>query len=114
MNKDIENLKTMVADLEDAEDGAFINLHQGEIKSLKAILKLLDDIEIIDIPIDTLIAEFERLENIEDDRDCNYIHKDKIKEKIEELEKINESHETHKVVYSAIDIIKMLKELLEE
>ena len=33
-----------------------------------------------------MLAELNRLEDIEDDRDCNYISKNKVKEKIEELE----------------------------
>lgn len=39
MNKDIENLKNIIDDLEDAESGAIISLSQEEINSLKSILE---------------------------------------------------------------------------
>jgi hypothetical protein len=42
-NKDIENLKNILVDLEDAENGAIINLSQEEINSLKSILESLGD-----------------------------------------------------------------------
>ena len=42
MNKDIENLKNILVDLEDAERGAIINLSQEEIDSLKTILNLTE------------------------------------------------------------------------
>lgn len=41
MNKDIENLKGIIEDLEDAEGGAMINLSQEEIESLKYIYDYL-------------------------------------------------------------------------
>lgn len=41
MNKDIENLKGLVEDLEDAESGAMINLSQEEIESLKRMYEYL-------------------------------------------------------------------------
>ena len=95
MNKDIENLKNILIDLEDAENGAIINLSQEEINSLKSILNLtekqqkelenyknfkkdivsktmfwdkeeLPDNERIIEMIDTLISEVSRLEDIED------------------------------------------------
>lgn len=42
MNKDIENLKAIVEDLEDADNGAMIRLSKEEIESLRAILKLIE------------------------------------------------------------------------
>lgn len=42
MNKDIENLKGLVEDLEDADKGAMINLSQEEIESLKNIYNLIE------------------------------------------------------------------------
>ena len=41
MNKDIENLKAIVEDLEDADKGAMINLSQEEIESLKHLYEYL-------------------------------------------------------------------------
>ena len=43
MNKDIENLKNVLVDLDDAENGAIINLSQEEIDSLKTILNLIEN-----------------------------------------------------------------------
>ena len=95
MNKDIENLKNILVDLEDAENGAIINLSQEEINSLKTILNLtekqqkeiedykkfkkdivskimfwdkegLPEDEVIIRMLDTLMDEVSRLEDIED------------------------------------------------
>ena len=41
MNKDVENLKGIVEDLEDAEGGAMISLSQEEIESLKYLYEYL-------------------------------------------------------------------------
>ncbi len=93
---------------------------------LKPILEL-------DIPIDTLINEFERLENLEDDReqfkieveearkanldfkDC-WLHKDKIKEKIKEVENGKENYIFERLTSEDIrrTIITNLQELLEK
>jgi hypothetical protein len=95
MNKDIENLKNILIDLEDAERGAIINLSQEEINSLKSISNLIEkqqkelenyknfkkdivskimfwdkeelpDNEKIINMLDTLMEEVSRLEDIED------------------------------------------------
>ena len=95
MNKDIENLKNILIDLEDAERGAIINLSQEEINSLKSISNLIEkqqkeleeykklkkdivskimfwdkeelpDNEKIISMLDTLMEEVSRLEDIED------------------------------------------------
>lgn len=66
MNKDIENLKNILVDLEDAENGAIINLSQEEINSLKSILESLGAIQELNLPIKTLVAEYIRLEDLED------------------------------------------------
>lgn len=64
--------------------------------------------------VDTMSAEFERLENIEDDRDRNYISKDKIKEKIEKLTTdICNSNDTYTYRISMEEILDRLQELLE-
>lgn len=83
MNKDIENLKNILVDLEDAENGAIINLSQEEINSLKSILESLEAIQELNLPIKTLIAEFIRLEDLED-------HTDELKIKLEDNKKILE------------------------
>ena len=53
---------------------------QDEIDNYKELSKILEE---KNIPIETLLAEWEGLENIEDDRDCNYVSKKKIKEIID-------------------------------
>jgi hypothetical protein len=83
MNKDIENLKNIVVDLEDAENGAIINLSQEEINSLKSILESLEAIQELNLPIKTLVAEYIRLENLED-------HTDELKIKLQDNKKILE------------------------
>lgn len=83
MNKDIENLKNILVDLEDAENGAIINLSQEEINSLKSILESLEAIQELNLPIKTLIAEFIRLEDLED-------HTDELKIKLQDNKKILE------------------------
>lgn len=83
MNKDIENLKNILVDLEDAENGAIINLSQEEINSLKSIFKSLEAIQELNIPIETLIAEYIRLEDLED-------HTDELKIKLQDNKKILE------------------------
>ena len=68
---------------------------QKEIEELKQIKSKLDE---KNIPIETLLAEFERLEDLEDDLTTVYLNgvydgekkvEDKIKAKIEELEKLD-------------------------
>ena len=49
------------------------------IKELEKLEKLSKILEEKNIPIETLLEEWERLENIEDDRDCNHVSKKKIK-----------------------------------
>ena len=83
MNKDIENLKNILVDLEDAENGAIINLSQEEINSLKSIFKSLEAIQELNISIETLIAEYIRLEDLED-------HTDELKIKLQDNKKILE------------------------
>lgn len=83
MNKDIENLKNILVDLEDAENGAIINLSQEEINSLKSILESLGAIQELNLPIKTLIAEYIRLEDLED-------HTDELKIKLQDNKKILE------------------------
>ena len=83
MNKDIENLKNILVDLEDAENGAIINLSQEEINSLKSILKSLGAIQELNLPIKTLVAEYIRLEDLED-------HTDELKIKLQDNKKILE------------------------
>lgn len=81
MNKDIENLKNILVDLEDAENGAIINLSQEEINSLKSILESLEAIQELNLPIKTLVAEYIRLEDLED-------HTDELKIKLQDNRKI--------------------------
>ena len=81
--KDIDNLKNILVDLEDAENGAIINLSQEEINSLKSIFESLETIQELNIPIETLIAEFIRLEDLED-------HTDELKIKLQDNKKILE------------------------
>lgn len=79
--------------------------------------KELKKIEDLNIPVDTLIAEFKRLENIEDDRDCNYISKDKIRDKIKELEEtIKKKRQLNIKEWVGFEKneIEILEELLEE
>lgn len=83
MNKDIENLKNILVDLEDAENGAIINLSQEEINSLKSILESLVAIQELNLPIKTLVAEYIRLEDLED-------HTDELKIKLQDNKKILE------------------------
>lgn len=83
MNKDIENLKNILVDLEDAENGAIINLSQEEINSLKSILESLGTIQELNLPIKTLVAEYIRLEDLED-------HTDELKIKLQDNKKILE------------------------
>ena len=80
MNKDIENLKNILVDLEDAENGAIINLSQEEINSLKSILESLGAIQELNLPIKTLVAEYIRLEDLED-------HTDELKIKLQDNKK---------------------------
>lgn len=70
-----------------------IEKQQKEIEELKQIKSKLDE---KNIPIETLLAEFERLEDLEDDLTTVYLNgvydgekkvQDKIKAKIEEYEK---------------------------
>lgn len=81
MNKDIENLKNILVDLEDAENGAIINLSQEEINSLKSILESLEAIQELNLSIKTLVAEYVRLEDLED-------HTDELKIKLQDNKKI--------------------------
>lgn len=45
MNKDIENFKSIIDDLEDADDGAMINLSKEEIESLRNIYDYIERLE---------------------------------------------------------------------
>lgn len=82
-NKNIDNLKSILVDLEDAENGAIINLSQEEINSLKSILESLKAIQELNLPIKTLVAEYIRLEDLED-------HTDELKIKLQDNKKILE------------------------
>lgn len=91
--KDIDNLENILLDLEDVENGAMISLSQEEINSLESILETLK----------------------------SSISKDKIKEKINELETLYNcnldtaltSYEMFHFVRSYIDKVKnILNELL--
>lgn len=93
--KDIDNLENILLDLEDVENGAMINLSQEEINSLESILETLK----------------------------SSISKDKIREKIKELEALYNcnldtaltSYEMFTFVRSYIDKVKnILNELLED
>ena len=79
----------------------------------------------MNVPIETLLAEFERLENLEDDLTSAHIYgfnegkrkyRDKIKAKIEELENMfNKPHYNSKDNQQFIaSCICILEELLEE
>ena len=88
---------------------------------IKEILKIEGNVD-IEFYLKHLVAENNRLEDIEDDRDCNYVSKDKIREKIEELKKeIEEKNENgldftliHEHEIDINGIIEVLNELLEE
>ena len=78
---------------------------QDEIDKYKELQKVLNE---KNIPIETLLAEFDRLEDIEDDRDCNYIPKSKVKEKIKDLKENNNGDD-----YNLINVIMILQGLLD-
>lgn len=58
---------------------------QDEIDNYKELSKILKE---KNIPVETLLAELDRLEDIEDDRDCNYVSKKKLKE-LREIDNID-------------------------
>lgn len=89
---------------------------------IKKILGIESNVN-IEFYLKYLVAENERLEDIEDDRDCNYVSKDKIREKIKELEKNNKRIEkqfkggSQNLLQNYIENIaqiKILKQLLDD
>lgn len=105
----LENIKNILSDLEDTEDGAIISLNQEEIDSLKSIPKLIENKQ---NKIATLKKQIKLMQK--DDR----ISKEKIREEIkcckQELEHIKkgEEFEDEKDFYEYKLLI--LKPLLEE
>ena len=101
MNKDIENLKAIVEDLEDADNGAMIRLKQAEIESLKNIYNLIEKQRKENEMLKKITQKITAICNYEMTDDyivvCsldyfnkgyfknNFIRKDKIKEKIKEV-----------------------------
>lgn len=138
--KAIEDIKNIVADLEDAESGAIISLQQEEINSLKIIAELVEkqqkeieqqakeiarqDRSIHKLNLDKIqqqkeIEEFRGIKNgttiiyigkakyvREDKINKYYISKDKIREKIKEIENEHTG--------STRNALSVLQELLEE
>jgi len=82
---------------------------QDEIDRYKELQKVLNE---KNIPIETLLAEFDRLEDIEDDRDCNYIPKSKVKELKEKVHELLDKNGIARVYQIMID--KYFNRLLEE
>lgn len=90
MNKDIENLKNILVDLEDAENGAIINLSQEEINSLKSILESLEAMQKINLPKDNKKILEQLLEDMKE-RANNFSYESEIMwRKIEKVEKLLE------------------------
>ena len=90
MNKDIDNLKNILVDLEDAENGAIINLSQNEINSLKSILKSLEAMQKTNLPKDNKKILEQLLEDMKE-RANNFFYESEIMwRKIEKAEKLLE------------------------
>ena len=90
MNKDIDNLKNILVDLEDAENGAIINLSQNEINSLKSILKSLEAMQKTNLPKDNKKILEQLLEDMKE-RANNFSYESEIMwRKIEKAEKLLE------------------------
>ena len=106
--KAIEDIKNIVADLEDAESGAVIALQQDEIDSLKVIAELIDKQqkeieEFRGIKNGTTIIYKCKAKYIREDKiNKYYISKNKVREKIREV-----SNGTY-------DAKTILEQLLEE
>lgn len=123
----LENIKNILSDLEDTEDGAIISLNQEEIDSLKSIPKIIEkqqkEIEEYKKIVEC-IEEFKRLKRpvMELVHEMNkfedeFVSKDKIKEKIKEKQDvINKLHPASDIVIidDLENEINCYKELLEE
>lgn len=87
-------------------------INWNDIQSIENVLAELEPIRKLGIPSKTLVAEFERLENIED----KWVQK--IKAKIEELEKQIKEYQKEsnypRGMYVNLIIIEALEELLGE
>ncbi len=97
----IEDLKNIVDDLEDAEDGAIISLQQDEIDSLKILAELIENkqkeiqelkkvIKMVEIykaygiPEDVEMVIM-RKDDLLNNTNNEFISKDKIKEKLDQI-----------------------------
>ena len=99
-------------------DTVYIQAIADYKSKIKEILKIEGNMD-IETYLKIIVAENNRLEDIEDDRDCNYISKDKIRALIEQLEDVLDLAESEKRFpkyrkQALIEEINDLQELLEE
>lgn len=97
--------------------GIILNLIEKQSKEIEELKQIKCKLDEKNIPIETLLAEFERLEDLEDDLTTVYLNgvydgekkvQDKIKAKIEFIKSLKEK------LYYEENVISILQSLLEK
>lgn len=115
INEDIKILERMIKNLRFEANHLIDEGMKEQAKTeYEAIEHLIEAYRKIKEENELMQAEFYRLEDIEDDRDCNYIPNSKIKEKIKELERIKYTALTDRTVEMMNDKINILQLILKE
>ena len=110
----IEDIKNIVTDLEDTEQGAIISLQQEEIDSLKILAELIDkqQKEIEELYKVNKMIELYKSEGMPEDTEMVLMHKKDFLRNFEVISK-DKIREIIEKYYPDVAIVK-LQELLEE